>query len=286
MIWGLAFVVMKNMLDYLPTGWLLGFRFVVASLLMAVIFNKQLRATMSAKTITEGFIIGIFVFGAYYLQTQGLALTTPGKNAFLTAFYIVIVPFMWWALAKQKPTKFNIIASILAVVGGGFVSLQASEAGFSLNAGDMLTLVSALFFTFQFIAVKFWGTNDNVLALSIWQFFFAGLISLLVAVLSEPLPKLDNLTQDFWIGITYVIVFSTIVGIGFQNVGTANCDPAPAALIMSLEGVFGVIFSVFLTGEVLTLQILIGFVLIFTAIIVSEVIPIYMEKPRSKSTQA
>lgn len=279
-IWGLAFVVMKNMVDFMSVGWLLASRFIAAGIIMAAVFYKQVKATFNKQTIFRGFIVGIFVFCAYYFQTQGLILTTAGKNAFLTAFYIVIVPFMWWGLAKQKPTKFNIIASILAVIGGGFVSLQAGEGGLTLNFGDMLTLFSALFFTLQFIAVKFWGTNENVLALSMWQFLFAGIISFFVALVSEPFPSVDLTNQDFWIGIVYVTVFSTAVGIGFQNIGTANCDPAPAALIMSLEGVFGVIFSVLITGEVLTLQILIGFALIFTAIIVSEVIPIYTAKSK------
>ena len=283
-IWGFAFVVMKNLLDYMSVGWLLGIRFTLSGLLMGIVFHKQIRKTFSKKTLKHGFIIGVFVFAAYYFQTFGLGMTTAGKNAFLTALYIVILPFFWWWLAKQKPTKFNIIASVLAVVGGGFVSLQGGADGLALNLGDMITIVSAFFFTFQFIGVKFWCNNDNVLAISAWQFFFAGLISFLIGMVTEPVPTLSNLDMAFCMSLGYVIVFSTVVAIGFQNVGTANCEPAPAALIMSLEGVFGVIFSVMLTGEVLTAQILVGFCLIFIAIIVSEVLPIYMSKGKDDRT--
>ena len=103
-IWGSSFVVMKSSVDVLPTFWLLAIRFSFAALVLSLVFWKRWKV-LDRQYLIGGAIMGFCLFVAYAFQTFGLARTTPGKNAFLTAVYCVIVPFLYWVIAKRRPDR-------------------------------------------------------------------------------------------------------------------------------------------------------------------------------------
>jgi len=106
-----------------------------------------------------------------------------------------------------------------------------------------------------------------------WQFVGVAACSLFVGGLFEPMPDWAALPMDCWISLAYLAIACTTVALLFQNIGQAHLPPASAALLLSLEAVFGVTFSVALGAETLTLRIVFGFALVFAAIIISEVLP-------------
>ena len=139
-IWGSSFFIMKNALDAMPVQYLLAIRFTVGALLLALICRKKWRG-VTADYLWRGAVIGGCLYLAYSIQTYGLALTTPSKNAFLTAVYCVLVPFLYWLLAGVRPDRYNILAALLSVTGVGLVSLSGD---LTVNLGDALTLLCAL----------------------------------------------------------------------------------------------------------------------------------------------
>ena len=127
-IWGLSFVVMKDAVDVLEPAYLVGFRFLATGIVLAVVFWRRMRLACTKDYLIKSLVLGVLCFLAFWVQTVGLDNTTPGKNAFLTATYCVIVPFAWWAIARKRPTTFNLLAAVMAVAGIGLVSLQGSLA--------------------------------------------------------------------------------------------------------------------------------------------------------------
>lgn len=121
-IWGTSFFIMKNALDALPPFYLLAIRFTAGAVLLALIAWKKWQI-FTWDHLWRGAVMGAFLFLAYSIQTFGLTLTTPSKNAFLTAVYCVLVPFLSWAVIRVRPDRFNIAAALLCVTGVGFVSL-------------------------------------------------------------------------------------------------------------------------------------------------------------------
>ncbi|MEC4271721.1 DMT family transporter [Adlercreutzia sp. R25] len=270
-IWGIAFVVMKDAVDVLPPAQLIGVRFFLTGLLMAVVFHRSLKGTWNGPCLKAGLVLAAVTFLAFWVQTIGLADTTPGKNAFLTATYCVIVPFMLWAAAGKRPTVANIGAAFLCIAGIGLVSLTASAL--TMEFGDVMTLLCAVFFAAQIIAISHYSKKFNVLALTVYQFLFGGLLGMLVGGLIEPMPNLSALTPEFAFNLFYLVVFASGLCYLFQNMGLAHVAPAQGALLLSLESVFGVLASVLLYGEVVTGRMLVGFALIFAAILLSELAP-------------
>lgn len=271
-IWGLSFVVMKDAVDVVPPAYLIGMRFLACGVILSVIFFKRVRTNFDRSHIVNGCVLGLLIFLAFWVQTIGLTDTTPGKNAFLTATYCVLVPFIWWFIARKQPTVYNIVAAVLCVAGVGLVSLQGS---FSLRFGDYMTLLCAVLFAVHIVYVAKFSEGRDILALTVWQFLFGGACGFVVGGLLETFPPVEALVDPtFLFNMAYLVIFASCVALVFQNVALAHVPPAQGSLFLSLESVFGVLFSVLLYGEVLTLKLVAGFVLIFFAIVISETFPI------------
>ena len=269
-IWGSSFVIVKDVTNSMPPAWILVVRFTAAAIIMAVAFLKYRELYFERSHVGFGLLFGLAMFLAYYTQTIGITDTTPGKNAFLTGTYCVIVPFLAWLLLRRRPNRYNIVAAVLCIVGIGFISLDGS---LTMRFGDAMTLVCAVFYALHIILVSQFAQGRNIYVLTMWQFVGVAICSLIVGGLFEPMPDWTAVPMDCWIPLAYLAVACTTVALLFQNIGQAHLPPASAALLLSLEAVFGVAFSVALGAETLTLRIVFGFALVFVAIIVSEVLP-------------
>lgn len=266
LIWGTSFFIMKNTLDVMPVFYLLAVRFTVGAGLLALVCWKKWRE-FTPDYLWRGAVIGGFLFLAYSIQTFGLSLTTPSKNAFLTAVYCVIVPFLTWAVLRIRPDGYNIAAALLCITGVGLVSLNGELA---VNAGDLLTLLCAVFYASHIVAVAKVSSRKDITLLTVFQFAFAALYAWICGVCTETFPAAALTDPALLLPMAYLCVMATTVALLFQNVGQFWSDPASASVILSLESVFGVASSVIFYGDEVTAQLLAGFALIFVAVVCSE----------------
>jgi drug/metabolite transporter (DMT)-like permease len=280
-IWGYSFVVMKNVVEVVPPALLLGVRFTLAGLLLLAILHKRVKKHFSWNMVACGAILALFDFSAFLTQTIGLQYTTPGINAFLTATYCVIVPFAWWVVAHKRPSICNVGAAVIAVVGIWLVAVTTSGETLTLGLGEGLTQICALLFALHIVLVSRFSKTRDVLVLTVFQFIFEGFFGLCVGAAFETPPALSLITPEVVGQMAFLIVFASVVAFGIQNVSLAYVPPAQASLFLSLESVFGVIFSVLLYGEVVTARLLVGFTLIFIAILVNELLAPRLEAKRA-----
>ena len=265
-IWGTSFFIMKNALDVMPVFTLLAIRFTAGAVLLALVCWKKWR-TFTVDYIWRGAIIGGFLFLAYLIQTFGLERTTPSKNAFLTAVYCVLVPFFYWLVMKRRPDRYNIAAALLCVAGVGLVSLNGD---LTVSMGDLLTLIAAGFYAAHIVAVAKVEHGKDIYLLTVLQFAFAGLYAWIGSFVFETIPVQALQNPAVFLPLAYLCVFPTMVALLFQNVGQIWSDPASASVILSLESVFGVLFSVLFYRDVVTVLMGAGFVVIFVAVLCSE----------------
>ena len=269
LIWGSAFAIVKNSLDAFAPAMLITLRYVIATPLAALAFRKHLRGLTRADVL-RGAAVGVILGAAYIAQTIGLNYTTAGKNAFLTAVYVLIVPFMGMFLFGQKLRRANFIAAGLMVLGVGALSLDGEGGG--LNIGDMLTLLCSVLFAAHIIAVERCQKKTNAYALIVLQFFFCAVTSLVYSLVFERGAQMV-FNRSSVVGLLYLSVLSTTVGMSLQNIGQSMAPSSHASILLSLESVFGVIFSCIILGETVTGKMLAGFVMIFIAVVVSEMTP-------------
>jgi len=269
-IWGGSFVVLKNAITTMPPYFVLGVRSLMATLILSAVFWKRFKK-INRSYLWEGGIMGVLLFIAFAFQTNGLMSTTPGKNAFLTSVYCVLVPFFYWMFTRIRPDRYNIFAALLCIIGIGFVSLrgEAVAAGGPLvAAGDVLTLISGIFYALHIVSVAKFASGKDVILLTIIQFIVYSVLSWGMFFLLEKAPESISLTEGM--SLLYLGVFATALALLLQNVGQKYTPPSQAAVILSLEGGLGVAFSIVFYHEMMTTRLFIGFVLIFASVLISE----------------
>lgn len=271
-IWGGSFVVIKGALDVVPPCWLMFVRFFFSALIVGALFWKRVRPHLDASTLRCGAVLGILSGTAFVVQNIGLTDTTPGRNAFLTATYCVMVPFVNWAVARRRPGATSIVAAALGILGVGLLSL-GDDFSVGLSWGDMLTLVSAVLYALHIVAVaRFSASGHEVMTMTVTQLAMSAVVSLAAALVLEGVIDFGVFADPgIWGALFYLVILSSAVCMVVQNLGQAHVPPAPASLLLSLESVFAVIASVLFYGEVVTPRLACGFASIFAAVVASEV---------------
>ena len=271
-LWGTSFVVLKSALDAMPTLWILAIRFLGAALLMTLFGFRKLKK-LDQSYWKGGAVMGVFLTAAYIIQTYGLVYTTPGKNAFLTATYCVLVPFLWWVIRRQKPERSHVIAAVICFVGIGLVSLQEH---LTVNPGDLITLFCGMFYGLHIIATSVYAKGRDAVLLSMVQFLTAAVICFALAPFVSPFPA--QVPSDTWLRIAYLCIMCTGVCFLLQTIGQKYTPANEVAIFLTLESVFGAAISVLFFHERLTFQVFFGFVLIFLAVLISETKPDFLQK--------
>ncbi|MBZ5482491.1 DMT family transporter [Priestia megaterium] len=277
-VWGSGFVVTDIALQYLTPYQVMAGRFVLATLLLTLTFGYKFK-TFTKSVWWKGTILGTFLFLAFVLQTVGLQHTTPSKNAFLTAVNVVIVPIIAYLLYKRKIDRFEMVGSVIAIVGIGLLSLQSSM---TLNFGDVLSLACAVAFAFDIFYTNLFIKEEDPISVTIVQFITASLLSVVVVLIKGDIPT--SLESEGIYSILYLAVFSTTIAYLFQNKAHKYTTASKAAIILSTESFFGMLFSVLFLHEVLTARMVTGAVLIMVAILIAELKPSFLKKQSVKKT--
>lgn len=265
-IWGFAFVVVKNSLETVPPTFMVAIRFSIAFIAMSIIFIKKY-AYMTKKLLAQGAVLGFWLFFSYAAQTIGCEYTTAGKNAFITTVYVVLVPILYWFFAKKRPDVYEIASAIAAFIGIGLLSL---DEGGSVNIGDALTFVCGIGFAIHMIFVALYNKKSDPVILVMLQTGFTALYAWLFAPMYDGAFNIGALGIDAVYSMLYLGLFSTMTAYFLQNVGQKYVPASKAALIMSFESVFGALFSIIFLKEEVTPKMLFGCVIIFLAVITAE----------------
>ena len=286
-IWGSAFVSQSVGMDHLgpftfqAARGMLAVLALVAGIAIADCFKKDGKTFFKRwadKTLWKaGLLCGIPLFLACNLQQMGLVDTDAGKSGFLTAMYIVIVPVIGIFL-KKKPTIMVPISVTLAVIGLYFLSCVGVT---KIHLGDLLLVGCAFMFAVQITFVDRFAGHVDALRLNTIQAFVCTVLSAIVMLFTET-PEIDGLLACA-LPLLHTGVLSLGLGYFLQIVGQQDLDSTPATLIMSLESVFAALFGVILLKETMTGWEILGAILIFTAVILSQ-IPINKKEKVHPST--
>lgn len=284
-IWGTSFIAQSVGMESISPNAFIGIRCILgATVLLPVIAvidgikkKKGERVlAMDKNLIVGGVICGVVLYCASYLQTAGLIYTSPGKSGFITALYMVFIPIVGLFTGK-KLSPVVPIAVAIAVLG---MYLLCIDSSFTVNYGDVLTLICAVFFTAHIMVIDKFSPRVDGVKLSCIQFYVCGVLGLIGMFFDTPKLELSSL-MACWKPICYSGLLSCGVAYTLQIVGQKYTDPTSASIIMSLESVVATLSTVVLvalgwdlTGGALTAREILGCVFMFVAIILVQVIDI------------
>jgi drug/metabolite transporter (DMT)-like permease len=283
LIWGGTFALIKNAFNDISPLLFLGLRFGIAALIFLPFVYSSLKRT-NKKTLIAGSILGLFYFAGFTAQSLGLNLTTATKSGFITGTFVVFIPILQLIIEKRKPKWFNILSVLLVLIGLILLSSKGENAldfikqlGSDFNLGDLLTLICALLFAFQVVYVDVFTKKYDYLPMVFIQLLITGLggfvLSFLFSVTSlEPVKLTINGNLIF--AILYTSIFASILATIIQLKYQKTVSPTKAGIIFSIEPIFAAVFAYFLLNEKISNFGLVGCVLIFIGLIVSELFSI------------
>ena len=278
LIWGAAFVAQSVGMDYIGPFTFSAARDVIAIIVLIPVIllftDKGTDGTYppilqqlkpDRITLIGGAWCGLVLGAADTLQQVGISMTTAGKAGFITALYIILVPFMGHFMGHKVP-RIIVICVTLAIAG---FYLLCINGDFQVSFGDFLVLCCAVFFALHILVIDhFLLKKANSIKLSWVQFATAFLFSGTLTVLFEQ-PDWSALWAAKW-PLLYAGGLSSGVAYTLQIVGQKNMNPTVASLILSLESCISVLAGWIILGQHLSSREIFGCVLMFGAIILAQ----------------
>lgn len=279
-LWGTGFISQKLGNRVMPPMTFNAVRQLMAAVVLTPIAMRGLKTSgyLSRKHNTQGQIdyrkkrllkagvlCGLFMLIGTATQQIGLLTVSAGKSGFISSIYIVFTP-LFSVIVGSKVKRRTVFCIALAMFGFGVMSLKGGLGG--ATQGDWMTLVSAAGFAAQIVAVNCFVDKDNAILISQVQFFFCGAAGLVIALIAE-----DPTFAALLAGIP-VLLYQTFVptagGYTLQIIGQKYTDSSTAALIMSLEAVFAMIFGAIFLREIMSVREIAGAAIIFAATIIGQ----------------
>lgn len=274
-IWGFAFVAQRVGSQFVGAFTFNGIRFALGalSLIPLIIFldkrkenNEESTEKPNLKaTLLPGILVGLILYAGATLQQVGLFYTTVGNASFITGLYMVFVPIIGIFL-KHKIGKNSWVGVILAIIGLYLLSINEN---FSISYGDLLEVIGAIFWAVHILAIDNFTKRIDPLKLSFMQFATCSILSLITAFIFEDI-TISGISSAF-IPILYGGLLSVGVAYTLQVVAQKNAKPSHAAIILSMESVFGAIGGAVLLGESMSGRGYLGCALILAGILVSQI---------------
>jgi drug/metabolite transporter (DMT)-like permease len=266
-IWGYTFPVIKNVLELIPPFTFLTYRFLLASSVIFLIFQKKLKR-ITLQTVSKGFLLGLFLFIGYFGQTVGTQFTTATKTAFITGISVVLVPVFSFFWIREK-IGFNSIIGVALAMAGLFL-MNSNGRLLHINKGDALVFLCAIGFALYIVAVHVYTKEYDYVQLVFIQLVTVFLMSFLMSLLFER----EALHFSYNLSVLWAIVvtgiFATAFALYLQNRFQQYSSPTKIAIIFSTEPVFGALFSHLILGETIGLFGVIGGIAIFIGMLIAQ----------------
>ena len=277
-IWGTTFIAQDTGMDNIGPFTFNCVRFFVGFVAVApfvFLFEKK-KINQQIKNNTNQFFklivpVGVFLFLGCIFQQVSLLYTDVANSAFFTIFYVLLVRIIIYFLFSEK-LHWAIWPSVLACVIGGYFLSDIDDA--TVRLGDSLVLIGALFWALHIIYIgKIINRFDLPFFIALMQNLIVATLSFILVIIFEEFDfskiKLET------IEILYAGILSGGVAFALQLFGQRNISAAPAAIVMSLEGVIAAIAAWVILNQILGLDNIIGCSLILGGVLLSQVAPNY-----------
>ncbi len=278
LLWSATFVIVKESLENISSMLFIGLRFLIAGvILLPIVIRKKL--DWKSSNLIPPLFLGLLLFLGFSTQTLGLKYTSATKSAFLTGTAVAIIPILQLLIEKKRPKTGSVIGvtvvllGILFLSGGNSIVNLLNDIATNFNLGDLLTLVCAIFFAGYVVYLDMLSSRYNFWMLLIVQIGVSSLLAFIAAFVFDIIDYETlqiNYSNKLGYSILYTAIFATLVTTTLQTKYQKLISPTKAGIVYSFEPIFAAIFAYILISERITPFGLVGAILIFVGLIVSE----------------
>ncbi|MBU0475719.1 MAG: DMT family transporter [Bacteroidetes bacterium] len=278
LLWSATFVIVKGSLEDISSMLFIGLRFLIAGLILLPIVIRQKLDWKNSKLLPPIFL-GVLLFLGFATQTVGLKHTSATKSAFLTGSAVAIIPFLQLIIEKKKPKTGPLIGvavvliGILFLSGGNSIVTLLTDIVTNFNFGDFLTLICAVFFALYVVYLDMLSAKYIFWMLLIIQIGVSAILSFSTAIIFDFINYESlrvELTTQLSFGIIYTSIFATLFTTTLQTKYQKLVSPTKAGIVYSFEPIFAAIIAFVFLSERISPFGLLGAILIFVGLIISE----------------
>ncbi len=269
LFWGTTFTLVKEAIAVASPAVFLSLRFATAALVAGAIWWVRGDRPRAA-AVRHGLLLGLFMFAAYGLQTEGLRFTTPARSGFLTGLSVLMVPFLSHFLLHQRVRAISWVGVAFAIVGLAVLTRPFDGLSTDVRLGDLLTIACAVAVALQIIYTGEWSARHPLALLTFVQIATVLVGSLLMLPIDGVMLQRGHLGPFLGV-VAFTAIAMTTGASMIMNWAQRHTTAVRAALIYSLEPVSAALFSHFYGGEPLLPTDWIGGGLIVLGVVVGEV---------------
>ncbi|MFD1472980.1 DMT family transporter [Companilactobacillus mishanensis] len=268
-MWGTSYTFIKMAIaGNMPPSVINGLRGLISAILVYIFFHKVVN-DMTLEELELGSIAGLLNFVVVQLQSTGLQFTTSSNSSFITATYVIFLPFFTWIFFGKTPPKKIYVSIVICMIGMLFLTKIITN-GLEIHIGDTLTILTAIVFAGQLAYYSF--TMQKVRPQNIA--FLLGAVQAVLALIYSTTIDLQRLPQINWQqSIIPVIILGVVATFAAQVLQVSSqkyIDTVTAGLILMTESLFASIISVIFGFEPMTKQLIIGGTLIIISTLIAE----------------
>jgi len=280
-LWGVTFVIVKESLNSASPLVFVSLRFSIAALILSPFIIKTFN-NISKELLMSGLLLSFFFFAGFATQTIGLRYTSATKSGFITGTFILFTPLFQYLIEKKISRKENIFGIVIIVFGLVFLSSKGesflnifNELGEGFNIGDFFTLLCAISYALYLVYLDVTTKKHNHLPLVYMQIFFTAIFGIICALLLSTFgfeKIILTLNNQLLFALIYTSIFATIITTFLQTKYQKTVTPTKAGIILSFEAPLAALFAFFILSERISSFGYIGCVLIFTGLLITEIL--------------
>ncbi|HET7272960.1 MAG TPA: DMT family transporter, partial [Rubrobacter sp.] len=263
-VWGWTFVVVQDAISVYGVLPFLAVRFVLAGAALAPIYATRL----TRRSLVVGGGIGVVLAAGYLFQTTGLLFTTPTNSGLITGLFVVFAPLADRLLFGARASRQVILAVVLSMVG---MVLLAGGGPEGANWGDLLTLLCAAALGLHIALLSRYAASYDAGALTLAQIIAMALLFVVVW------PFFDSVSLPppaVWVALLVTGLLASAGAFLVQTTVQQKIPAARTAIILTMEPVFAALFGYWLAGDRLVAVQIFGAILILSALVIGEVVPV------------
>lgn len=261
-VWGASYPVAKGALLYAPVLILILYRFVITTIIMAVVARREI-VSLSSGDLLRGFLLGTILFSIFLAETYGVALTSATNTALIISLCVIFTPILDYGLSRRFPPPAVVVSAIMCCLGVGVLTGGVTTFG----AGDLLVLSAAMLRAVMVVSTKrlMRGRQISSAALTAVQGFAVTVLASIVVITQFGLRGLTvHADPQFWLSVAFLSLFCTIAAFYIQNAAVRRTTPTRVGFLMGTEPFFGFLLAYLLLAEPITVSSITGAALILT----------------------